>query len=126
MIRIDRDFFYRFMLLFLVILLVMNLLFLFLKHAVNWLPFEISFLDYAQNPIQFSCLFGPNGCGKTTVLESIVSIFSNYDNYDRVRLQALLGKLVRHIEESSLAHVSTESLDKSSKDLASHPNHFSL
>jgi AAA15 family ATPase/GTPase len=75
--------------------------------------FEINFLDYNQNPIQFSCLFGPNGCGKTTVLEAIVSIFSNYDNYDNVRLQALMGKLVRHVEDSTLAYMSTEVLDQS-------------
>jgi predicted ATP-binding protein involved in virulence len=72
--------------------------------------FEIKFLDYAHEPIQFSCLFGPNGCGKTTVLSAISSLFSDYNSYDPIRLQALLGKLVRHVNESSIAHFSTDTL----------------
>jgi energy-coupling factor transporter ATP-binding protein EcfA2 len=44
----------------------------------------------------FVCFHGPNGTGKTTVLDVIQLIFSRFDNYERDRLKALLGKAVRH------------------------------
>jgi len=46
----------------------------------------------------FTCFFGPNGCGKTTVLDAISIIFSKYDGRDIQRLTALLGKSVRHVD----------------------------
>lgn len=44
----------------------------------------------------FVCFHGPNGTGKTTVLDVIQLIFSRFDSYEEDRLQALLGKSVRH------------------------------
>ena len=44
----------------------------------------------------FVCFHGPNGTGKTTILEVIQLIFSRFDNYEDDRLKALLGKSVRH------------------------------
>jgi len=46
----------------------------------------------------FSCFFGPNGSGKTTILDSIQILFSRYDHYEESRLKVLLGKSVRHID----------------------------
>jgi len=46
----------------------------------------------------FACFIGPNGCGKSTTLEIIQNLFSNYDRYDKLRLSNLLGKCVRHTE----------------------------
>jgi ABC-type lipoprotein export system ATPase subunit len=44
----------------------------------------------------FVCFHGPNGTGKTTILDIIQLIFSRFDNYEEDRLSALLGKSVRH------------------------------
>ncbi len=51
----------------------------------------------------FTCFFGPNGCGKTTVLDAISIIFSKYDGRDILRLIALLGKSVRHADGNTKA-----------------------
>jgi len=45
---------------------------------------------------KFACFFGPNGCGKTTALEAIQLVFSNFEGYTPTRLQAWLGRSVRH------------------------------
>lgn len=49
---------------------------------------------------KFACFFGPNGCGKTTVLEAIQLVFTRFEGRDERKLQALLGKSVRHKEAS--------------------------
>lgn len=46
----------------------------------------------------FICLLGPNGYGKTTILDSIQLVFSRYEGRDLEHLRALLGKSVRHID----------------------------
>jgi len=46
----------------------------------------------------FVCFFGPNGCGKTTVLEIIQLIFSRFEGYGKDRLKYYLGKSVRHVD----------------------------
>jgi len=46
----------------------------------------------------FVCFIGPNGCGKTTVLDCIQMIFSRFEGMETDRLKLLLGKSVRHIE----------------------------
>jgi len=46
----------------------------------------------------FACFYGPNGSGKTTILNSINLIFSRFDRYTEDRLIALLGKSVRNID----------------------------
>jgi len=46
----------------------------------------------------FACFHGPNGTGKTTVLDVIQLIFSRFDSYEEDRLKALLGKSVRHVD----------------------------
>lgn len=61
------------------------------------------FSDYTFNFIDndyrnFSCFYGPNGCGKSTVLNAIQMIFSKFDGYDATRIRTLLGKSVRHID----------------------------
>lgn len=44
----------------------------------------------------FACFHGPNGTGKTTILDVIQLVFSRFDSYDEDRLKAFLGKSVRH------------------------------
>jgi ABC-type lipoprotein export system ATPase subunit len=55
--------------------------------------------DFSIDPLNcksFVCFHGPNGTGKTTILDVIQLIFSRFDNYEEDRLKALLGKSVRH------------------------------
>ena len=63
-------------------------------HYQNFKAFENEFFDFTEaggdSPIKkFSCFFGPNGTGKTTILDSLQTIFSCFDSYDKERLQAL-------------------------------------
>jgi energy-coupling factor transporter ATP-binding protein EcfA2 len=66
----------------------------------NYKIFHDYAVDFVHNDIisDFACFIGPNGCGKSTTLEIVQSIFSNYDSYDPTRLKAILGKAVRHVE----------------------------
>ena len=51
--------------------------------------------DQCQN---FICFHGNNGCGKTTILETITLIFSRLEGREEEKLKALLGKSVRHVD----------------------------
>jgi len=62
----------------------------------NFKVFEDYFFDFFDR--SFACFYGPNGCGKTTVLDTIQLIFSRFDEYKADRLKAHLGKSVRHID----------------------------
>jgi len=73
-----------------------------LKHLYirNYKIFHDYCIDFTNNGdiSDFACFIGPNGCGKSTTLEIIQAIFSNYDSYDPTRLKTMLGKSVRHVE----------------------------
>jgi ABC-type cobalamin/Fe3+-siderophores transport system ATPase subunit len=59
--------------------------------------FKISFED--NNSVKdFACFIGPNGYGKSTTLQIIQSIFSNYNSYEEDRLVAWLSKSIRHVD----------------------------
>lgn len=59
--------------------------------------YEINFVH--NNEINnFACFIGSNGSGKSTTLEIIQYLFSNYDGYEGDRLKVMLGKCVRHVE----------------------------
>jgi predicted ATP-binding protein involved in virulence len=60
--------------------------------------YSIDFCDDEGKVSNFACFIGPNGCGKSTTLEIVQTIFTNYDQYDITRLKAKLGKSVRHTE----------------------------
>jgi len=57
---------------------------------------EIDFTD-ANSPNKLSCLVGPNGTGKTTILNAIQLMFDNYSMYDQDRYEANMSKYVRNI-----------------------------
>jgi len=57
--------------------------------------FEVDFTNEGQTKL-FACFIGPNGCGKSTMLEIIQTLFSNYGAYDKIRCKSMLGKCVRH------------------------------
>jgi predicted ATP-binding protein involved in virulence len=69
----------------------------------NFRAYEDFELDFAKEDEieKFACYIGPNGCGKTTILEAIQMAFSSYDGYDLRRLVALLGKNIRHVDGSA-------------------------
>jgi len=71
-------------------------------HFHNYKAFEDFFLDFSGDNSEklFACFYGPNGCGKTTILNTIQMIFSRYEGYDEQRLKALLSKSIRHIGNS--------------------------
>jgi len=64
----------------------------------NFKVFKFAHFNFINNKIcqPFVCFIGPNGCGKTTILDAISIIFSRIEGYDEKRLKALLGKSVRH------------------------------
>ena len=66
----------------------------------NFKVFEDYALDFTKEEAckSFACFIGPNGCGKTTILDGIQNLFSNFESYDATRLKALLGKAVRHVD----------------------------
>mgnify|MGYP000981159932 CR=1 FL=1 len=46
----------------------------------------------------FACFYGPNGTGKSTILDVIQLIFTRFEGYDLLRLKQYLGKSVRHTD----------------------------
>ena len=68
-------------------------------HFENFKAFDDTCFDFfdASGIKPFACFFGPNGCGKTTILDSIQMIFSRFEGYELDRLKANLGKSVRHV-----------------------------
>jgi len=69
-------------------------------HLQNFKAFEDQYFDFMKDGEikEFSCFFGPNGTGKTTILDTMQIIFSRFDSYDKERLRVLLGKSVRHVD----------------------------
>jgi len=64
--------------------------------------FEDHFIDFTNNNTikPFVCLIGPNGCGKSTILDSIQLIFSRFNNINPERLKVMLGRYVRHTDNN--------------------------
>lgn len=71
-------------------------------HFNKFKAFENHLFDFVSSKDNlakpFICLIGPNGCGKTTVLDCIQMIFSRFEGVEFDRLKTLLGKSVRHVE----------------------------
>lgn len=47
------------------------------------------------------CLFGPNGSGKTTVLDAVTCVLSSYSSYDVERIHIALSKYIRNFKNMS-------------------------
>ena len=62
--------------------------------------YTINFEDHNGGCKPFACIIGPNGSGKTTILDCIQILFSRFEGYEEDRLGVLLGKSVRHIDSS--------------------------
>ena len=74
-------------------------------HFKDYKAFDNVFFDFTDNNEcqKFICFHGPNGCGKTTILEAITLIFSKLDGREENNIKALLGKSVRHVEGNQTA-----------------------
>jgi len=68
----------------------------------NFKAFDDYVFDFTENNEckPFACFYGPNGCGKTTVLDAIQLIFSKFDGREKDKIKNLLGKLVRHVDKN--------------------------
>jgi AAA15 family ATPase/GTPase len=66
----------------------------------NFKAFDDATFDFMDGNqcSNFVCFYGPNGCGKTSILETITLIFSRLEGREADHLKALLGKSVRHIK----------------------------
>jgi energy-coupling factor transporter ATP-binding protein EcfA2 len=71
----------------------------------NFKAFDDATFDFMDSGkcSNFVCFYGPNGCGKTSVLETITLIFSRLEGREEAHLKALLGKSVRHIKGNQSA-----------------------
>lgn len=62
-----------------------------LRDFMSYRDFRVEFGD---DPIHG--FFGPNGCGKSTVLKAVRLLFSKFGGLDELRLQSALSKYVRN------------------------------
>jgi energy-coupling factor transporter ATP-binding protein EcfA2 len=69
-------------------------------HFQNFKAFEDAKFDFTNNDSckKFICFFGNNGCGKSTILDTLQLIFSRFEGRTDEKTKALLGKLVRHTD----------------------------
>jgi len=67
-----------------------------IQNLKGYKDYTFDFSNEGETCKSFVCFHGPNGTGKTTVLDVVQLIFSRFDNYEKDRLRALLGKSVRH------------------------------
>ena len=71
-------------------------------HFRKFKAFEDFTLDFSDKDEikEFICLIGPNGTGKSTVLNAIQLLFAKVDGRTKEQIKANWGKAVRHVEQS--------------------------
>lgn len=71
-------------------------------HFLNYKTFKNYEFDFTNESgiMDFICFIGPNGGGKSTVLNAIQLLFTRFEGRDLLRLPQNLGKLVRHVGKS--------------------------
>lgn len=64
----------------------------------NFCKYEDAVIDFTHDGkvLPMACLVGPNGTGKTTILDAITMLCSNYTNYDARRFSTMMYKRVRN------------------------------
>lgn len=70
---------------------------------VNFKVFEDYLFDFSSEDgiKDFICFIGPNGEGKSTMLNAIQLVFSRIEGRDLARVKTNLGKAVRHVKKYS-------------------------
>lgn len=66
----------------------------------NFKVFKDTTFDFSEGDKckPFVCFVGPNGCGKSSVLDAIQLLFSRFDGRESDNIKILLGRLVRHVD----------------------------
>lgn len=75
------------------------MLFLTKLHLENFCSYEHHTFDFKKpdgNPYRYICFFGPNGCGKTTLLEAISLLTMNQKGRDPEYVKRSLRKYIRN------------------------------
>ena len=69
-------------------------------HFQKFRVFEDEYFDFMEGESikPFVCFHGPNGCGKTTILDCMQLIFSRFEGRKKEDIAAWLGKSVRHTD----------------------------
>jgi len=81
-----------------------------LRNFKSYEDYEVRFTE--GNSVQRVIgLFGPNGTGKSTMLDAIGMLFSNYCGSDRERIMTSLKKYVRNVENMDVAGCANEERD---------------
>ncbi len=66
--------------------------------------YQIDFFDKSTGKFYTPfCLFGPNGTGKTTILDAMTAVLSSYSSYDPDRLKVAMSKYVRNFKNMTPA-----------------------
>lgn len=70
---------------------------------VNFGKYEDAVIDFSHDgiPLSMICLVGPNGTGKTTILDAVTMLCTNYSEYSPQRFSEMMLRRVRnwmHIE----------------------------
>ena len=65
---------------------------------VNFGKYEDVVIDLTHNgkPLPMACLVGPNGTGKTTILDAVTMLCSNFTGYDQQRFSDMMLRRVRN------------------------------
>lgn len=91
---------------------------------VNFGKYEDVVIDLTHNgsPIPMACLVGPNGTGKTTILDAVTMLCSNFTAYDSQRFSEMMLKRVRnwmHLQDDF--RLKTASFSVRGTFVATHP-----
>ena len=57
-----------------------------------------------------TCLIGPNGCGKTTILNAVQMLFCKFGEYDEQRYKSLFTRYLRNVKEISSIKIEDQDL----------------
>lgn len=65
---------------------------------VNFGKYEDVVIDFCHDgkPMPMACLVGPNGTGKTTILDAVTMLCSNFADYDKQRFSDMMFRRVRN------------------------------
>ncbi len=78
-----------------------------LKNFKSYEDYEVKFVDGAHIQ-RIVGLFGPNGTGKSTMLDAIGMLFNNYCGSDRERTMTSLNKYIRNVKNADVAGCTSE------------------
>ena len=72
-----------------------------LKNFKCYDNYEINFCDEEGGVYLLFGMFGPNGCGKTTILDAINLVTASFASYDEDRIDVALRRYIRNFKTLS-------------------------